>query len=65
MLDRAMWQINKDRHDELQKISRTSRLLGMAKVEHLNRRERLFVNLGESLVSLGMRLSARFEPAAK
>lgn len=65
MLDRAIWQINKDRHDELLKISETSRLLRMTKVEQLNRRERLFVNLGESLVSFGMRLRAPYEPVAK
>ncbi len=62
MYDRTMWQINKDRHGELLKVAGTSRLLKETLAGRPGNKARLFVSLGDFLISSGLRLKARYQP---
>jgi hypothetical protein len=62
MYDRTMWQINKDRHAELLKVAGTSRLLKETLAGRPGNKARLFVNVGNFLISSGLRLKARYQP---
>ena len=63
MFSHAMWQVNQERHDELQKITRDQKLVRKGKIKDTHRKERVFVNVGDFLISVGLRVKARYEPA--
>ena len=58
----VMWHMNQERHGELLKMAGDHQLL---KRPQVGRKDRLFVNIGDLLVDLGLRLKARYEPAAQ
>jgi hypothetical protein len=60
-----MWQVNQDRHDELLKIARERQLIQQDKTEVVKLQDRLFVNVGELLITVGSRVKARYEPATR
>ncbi len=61
--DRAMWQINRERHDELLEISHAHQLVKKPRVRKPRVKDAIFVNVGDLLVSFGLRLKARHESA--
>jgi hypothetical protein len=60
-----MWRVNQDRHKELLKIARERQLIQQDGTEVVNRKDRLFLKLGELLIDLGSRVKARYEPATR
>lgn len=60
MNSRVMWQVNKERHNELLKVAGTRRLVTRSQPERPSRLAHLFANTGEILISLGVRLKARY-----
>jgi hypothetical protein len=60
-----VWQINQERHKELLKIAQERQLIGQNRTEVVSRKDRLFMNLGDLLITLGSRVKARYEPATR
>jgi len=63
MLERTQWQVNLERHDELKNIAHANRLAKQPKVKKQRARNSLLVNVGDILVSFGLKLKARSQSA--
>ena len=63
MLERTQWQMNLERHDELINIAHANRLSKQPKVKKQQARNSLLVNVGDILVSFGLKLKARSQSA--
>lgn len=63
MWHRVTWQVNQERHSELLKVAEAQRLAKENKAEGFSRKNRLFINVGDFLVSTGLKVKARYEPA--
>jgi hypothetical protein len=55
-----MWQVNKERHDELLQVARDCRLVTGSQPERSNRLAHLTVSTGELFISLGVKLKERY-----
>ena len=60
MNTRVMWQVNKERHDELLQVARDCRLVTRSQPERPNRLAHLSVSTGELFISVGVKLKARY-----
>jgi hypothetical protein len=63
MLDRTQWQMNLERHDELINIAHANRLAKQPKAKKQQARNSLLVNVGDILVSFGLKLKALSQSA--
>ncbi len=63
MFSRTQWQVNLERHDELLEIAQAHRLIKKPKIKRFQVKDSLFVNIGDRLVNLGLKLKARSESA--
>ncbi len=61
MIDRAMWQVNQEHHNELIEVTRTQQLLKKPRAKRGLFKESLFVNVGDLLASFRLWLKARHE----
>ena len=64
MYEETLWRVNGERHYELLNIAQATRLVKEPRLDRRSRRACLFFCLGKRLVSLGLRLQARYEPHA-
>ena len=66
MLERfdARWEMNKAHQRELLEVAKTQRLLAQSQKKIVRRRGRMFVAIGDFLITSGIRLKARYEPVA-
>jgi hypothetical protein len=62
MSEETLWRVNRERHCELLNMAQATRLVKGPRLDRSSRRACLFFCLGERLVSLGLRLQARYEP---
>ena len=65
MFERTQWQMNLERHDELIDIAHAHRLAKKPQVEKQQSKGSLLVNVGDLLVSFGLKLKARSESATQ
>ena len=65
MFERTQWQMNLERHDELIDIAHAHRLTREPKVKQQQSKGSLLVNVGDLLVSFGLKLKARSESATQ
>jgi len=61
MIDRAMWQVNQEHHNELIEVTRAQQLLKKPKAKRGLFKESPFVNVSDLLVSFRLWLKARHE----
>ena len=61
MIDRAMWQVNREHHSELIEVTRTQQLIKKPKAKRGPFRTSLFVNVTDQLASFRLRLKTRPE----
>ena len=64
MYNYELWEMNKDRQIELHQIAWNAHRLKKNTAETNKRKDRVLLNVGDFMVSLGMRLKARYEPAS-
>jgi len=60
MNNRVMWQVNRERHDELLQVAGDCRLVTRSQPERPNRLAHLSISTGELFISLGVKLKARY-----
>jgi hypothetical protein len=60
MNNRVMWQVNKERHDELLQVAGDRRLVTKSQTERLSRLANLSIGTGELFISLGVKIKARY-----
>ncbi len=65
MFNHIVWQAHLERHDEMQEVARNARLVRKGKIKSIQRKKRMLVNVGDLLVSAGLRVKARYEPATQ
>ena len=58
----VVFQVNKDRRDELSAAAASHRLVSTDRVLRTTRRARLIISLGVFLMDVGQRLKTRYEP---
>ncbi len=63
MNNHIIWHVHLERRDELQKVARDMRIVRKGKIKRIQRKERVFVNVGDFLISVGLRVKARYDPA--
>ena len=61
MIDRAMWQVNREHHSELIKVTQAQQLVKRPKAKRDPFKTSLFVNVSDQLASFRLRLKARPE----
>ena len=61
MIDRAMWQVNREHHSELIKVTRAQQLVKKPKAKRDPLKTSLFVNVSDQLASFRLRLKTRHE----
>jgi hypothetical protein len=61
--NRAMWQMNQERHNELLEVSHAHQVVKKPRVRKPRVKDTFFLNVGDLLVSFGLRLKARHESA--
>jgi len=61
MIDRAMWQVNREHHSELIEVTRAQQLVKKPKAKRGPFKESLFVNVGDVLASFRLWLKTRHE----
>jgi len=59
----TMWQVNRERRSELLQIAQAGHLVRKSRAGLPRRKDRVLLNVGDLMVSWGMRLKARYEPA--
>jgi len=59
MIDRAMWQVNREHHHELIEVTRAQQMLKKPKAKRGLFKEPLFVSVSALLASLRLWLKAR------
>jgi len=65
MLGQAQWQMNLDRRQELLNVAATQRLLKRAYPAVARSKSTLFVTVADFLISSGMWLKLRYQPAMR
>jgi hypothetical protein len=61
MIDRAMWQVNREHHSELIKVTRAQQLVKKPKAKRSPFKASLFVNASDQLASFRLWLKTRHE----